>query len=131
MQSIKECLKKIKSYEEDMFISFVIILIAFISFGLGRLSKIEESKLPITIENVGSGVFNAKNTQNADYNSPQPQGEASKSGVIVASKNGTKYHFPWCSGALRIKDENKVWFESEDVAKKAGYGPASNCKGLK
>lgn len=110
-----------------MFISLTIILVAFLSFGLGRLSKIEESKVPITIESAGASVLNTQNIGN----NPQLGSEASKLGVIVASKNGTKYHFPWCSGALRIKDENKIWFESEDEAKSAGYGPASNCKGLK
>jgi methylphosphotriester-DNA--protein-cysteine methyltransferase len=48
----------------------------------------------------------------------------------VASKNGTKYHLPWCSGAQRIKDENKVWFKTKEDAEKAGFMPASNCKGI-
>ncbi|MCR4283830.1 MAG: hypothetical protein NUV64_00725 [Parcubacteria group bacterium] len=126
MQSIKEYLKKIKPYEADMFISLTIILVAFLSFGLGRLSKIKESKTPITIENMQASILSAQNMSN----NSQLGGSTAKLGVIVASKNGTKYHFPWCSGALRIKDENKIWFESEDEAKKAGYGPASNCKGL-
>lgn len=127
MKSIEEYFKKIKPYETDLVISLTIILVAFLSFGLGRLSKIEENKVPITIESVGAGVIGTQNTDN----NPQLGGETSKLGVIVASKNGTKYHFPWCSGAMRMKDENKIWFESEDEAKSAGYSPASNCKGLK
>ncbi|MFH1608762.1 MAG: hypothetical protein ABH951_01935, partial [Patescibacteria group bacterium] len=51
-------------------------------------------------------------------------------GLLVGSKNGTKYHYPWCSGALRIKEENKVWFNSMEEARQAGYTPAANCKGL-
>lgn len=50
---------------------------------------------------------------------------------IVASKNGTKYHYPWCSGAKQISDKNKITFKSIEEARKAGYTPASNCKGLK
>lgn len=130
MKSIKEYFKKIKPYETDLVISLTIILVAFLSFGLGRLSKIEENKIPITIENIGASVLRAQSTQSLSK-TPQFGDLVSKLGTIVASKNGTKYHFPWCSGALRIKDENKIWFESEDEAKKAGYGPASNCKGLK
>jgi len=52
------------------------------------------------------------------------------SGTLVASKNGTVYHFPWCSGAQRINEENKIWFTSQEEAQAAGYRPAANCKGL-
>lgn len=57
--------------------------------------------------------------------------KAEKEGSIIASKNGSKYHFPWCVGAARIKESNKIWFSSEKEAKSAGYTPAKNCKGLK
>jgi hypothetical protein len=48
----------------------------------------------------------------------------------IASKNGTKYHRIDCPGARTIKESNKVYFASEDEARKAGYAPASNCPGL-
>jgi len=51
-------------------------------------------------------------------------------GAYVGSRNGSKYHFPWCPGAQQIKEENKVWFSSVEEAQKAGYTPAANCKGL-
>lgn len=51
-------------------------------------------------------------------------------GVYVGSKNGTKYHLPWCSGAKNIKEENKIWFGSKEDAASKGYSPASNCKGI-
>lgn len=53
-----------------------------------------------------------------------------KTGLYVASKNSTKYHLPSCSGAKRIKEENKVWFNSKEEAERAGYEPAKNCKGI-
>ncbi|TSC62722.1 MAG: hypothetical protein G01um101448_259 [Parcubacteria group bacterium Gr01-1014_48] len=55
---------------------------------------------------------------------------ANLGGQYVASKKGTKYHFPWCGGAARISEENKIWFNSKEEAEKAGYTPAGNCKGL-
>jgi methylphosphotriester-DNA--protein-cysteine methyltransferase len=58
------------------------------------------------------------------------QHSATNKGTYVASKSGSAYHFPWCSGAQRIKEENKVWFETKEEAELAGYRPASNCKGL-
>ena len=108
-----------KLYEKDLILVAVIILVALISFGLGRLSKIGESRVPITIENL---------------NKVEPlsvQGSTLNNKNFVASKNGTKYHYPWCSGAQTIKEENKVWFSTAEEAQKAGYEPASNCKGLK
>jgi hypothetical protein len=52
-------------------------------------------------------------------------------GKLVASKNGTKYYFPWCAAASKIAEGNKVWFNSEAEARAKGLQPAANCKGLK
>lgn len=51
-------------------------------------------------------------------------------GTYVASKSGTKYYLPTCSGAKRIKEENRVWFDTKADAEAAGYGPATGCPGL-
>jgi len=49
---------------------------------------------------------------------------------FVASKTGSKYYTPDCSGAKRIKDENKVWFATKQAAEAAGLTPSTSCKGL-
>jgi len=51
-----------------------------------------------------------------------------KGDQVVASKNSTLYHYPWCSGAQRIKEKNKITFVSEQEAQSRGYALASNCK---
>ena len=130
--SINNIKEKIKAYKNDIFIVLVIILVALISFGLGRLSKIRENKAPVTIENLGASMINSQEnlTQN-DQNIKSNQIQINSSqGMLIGSKNGTKYHFPWCSGAQRIKEENKIWFSNKEEAEKAGYSPAANCKGL-
>jgi len=117
---IKKVKEKIKPYENDAILILIIVLVALISFGLGRLSKIREGKAPITIEN-------------ATGNISASQGEfvaGNEAKLFVASKNGAKYHYPWCSGAQNIKEENKIWFSSKKEAEKSGYAPAGNCKGL-
>lgn len=113
--NIKNFKEKIKPLEKDLILAAVIILVALISFGLGRLSKIGERRIPVTIDQLPA---------------------ASKLGVdvekiFVASKNGTKYHYLWCAGAQSIKEENKIYFSTTEEAQKAGYSPAANCKGLK
>jgi hypothetical protein len=122
---ISKIIKFCKDNEKDLFIAGIIILVALISFGLGRLSKIEEGRAPITIESMGASAETGVRVAPAAETLFQKQ-----SGKFVASKNGTKYHFPWCPGALRIKEENKVWFSSREEAEAEGLSPAKNCKGL-
>lgn len=57
--------------------------------------------------------------------------DGSLSEKVVASKTGTRYYFPWCSGASRIKTENRLEFATVALARANGYTPAKNCKGLK
>jgi len=55
---------------------------------------------------------------------------ANNQGIYVASKNGTRYYLPGCSGVSRIKEENKIWFQTKDQAEARGLLPAANCPGL-
>lgn len=146
--SIKDLLLKIKgnfqnsvflfkhrakiAFSADFFVAVVIVLVAFSSFGLGRLSSLEGKKSPIIIEkNLSfSPVLDGKNQiKNLSDNKTNKTKEISPK-LFVASKFGTRYYLSWCGGVSRIKEENKVWFSSEDEAKKAGFSLASNCKGL-
>lgn len=122
--------------QKDIFIALVIILVAFASFGLGRLSKIQNNKESITIEDISdNGVESATKSIKGASNSSVT---VDKQGVptvstkknYVASKNGTKYYLAWCGGVNNIKEQNKVWFNTKEEAIAAGYGPAANCPGI-
>ncbi len=41
-------------------------------------------------------------------------------GSVVSSKTASYYHLPMCDWAQKIKPENRVWYDSESQAKKAG-----------
>jgi len=111
---------------KDIFIVLVIILVAFGSFGLGRLSKIEESREPIRIENLSQEGMAVASQAN-----PQAIGQVSaEKGKYVASKNGTKYYLPWCSGVGKISEANKIWFQTKEEAAARGLTPAANCPGI-
>jgi len=132
VESIRSFLAKIKGDVEvvlgDVLVATVVILVGFGSFGLGRLSAAYEDKP----EALFFAQFRAISVAaTAEDEGTTDSHEAAKSGSFVASRNGSKYHFPWCSGAQSIKPENAVWFESEEAARAAGYAPAANCKGLK
>ena len=95
----------------------LIILACCASFWLGLLT--------------GQGMRqgSAKPVAGAEAAFPPAIAPVATSGAYVASKNGTKYYLPDCPGALRISDQNKVWFASKDDAEAEGYQPAANCVG--
>ena len=118
---------------QDVVLVGAIMLLGVVSFGLGRLSTNGEqanvvlcSELPHISTHqepptVGDQAAAAATTAVAGTVS---------GGAVVGSRSGSTYHLPWCSGAQRIKEENKVWFASREAAEEAGYHPAKNCKGL-
>lgn len=126
----------VKDNQGDIVLVIGIILIALISFGLGRLTAPQIVKEPVTIEKsnfssqsaaisnqlTGTTTEEVLEQGNTEITSQTPSNEK---GIIVASKYGKKYHWPWCTWAKKIKPENQVWFKSEEEAKKAGYQPCS------
>ena len=132
--SINDIAKKIKGFieerEKDIFIGLLVLVTALGSFGLGRLSRLEERKTPIKIENINNtalvGVNSVQEKETKNNNNLVGEPES-----YVASKNSTKYHRLDCPGAKAIKDTNKIWFTSIEEARKAGFTPAGNCPGLK
>jgi hypothetical protein len=99
----------------DWGLILVVFLVAFASFGLGRLSATEAAKPVVSVSHAPM--------------EEEATGMA-VGGLVVASRNGSVYHFPWCGGASQINSANKVWFASEEAAKDAGYAPSKSCKGL-
>jgi endonuclease YncB( thermonuclease family)/methylphosphotriester-DNA--protein-cysteine methyltransferase len=52
---------------------------------------------------------------------------ASTEGKVVGNKNSQIYHLPTCSGYKTVSEKNRVYFDSEEEAAKAGYRKAKNC----
>jgi hypothetical protein len=115
-----------------VFLALVILLIATLSFGVGRLTGRGESEgIKIEYDPELSSLMDARSeppeAQSAGaINSIGPSSKTA--GEIVASKNGSKYHYSYCPGAKQIKEENKISFNSSKEAEAAGYTIASNCK---
>lgn len=119
MQTIPELWRRCKSPLEGWLGEWGLILAVFLvgltSFGLGRLSVLVEARPPVSVRQVPAEV--------------EPRGMV-VGGLYVAARSGSAYYFPWCSGVSRIRPDNRVWFESEATARKAGYAPAKGCDGL-
>ncbi len=142
MSSIQRLIEKIKGLRyfevlnlrtipDDLFLGLIIILVAFGSFGLGRLSKIQGSKAPVRIENALEAASVPTTQKPAGSNQGASViGATTASDQLVGSKNGTKYYFPWCSGVKNINPENLIHFTSKSEAEARGYTPSATCKGL-
>ncbi len=138
--------QKLKSFlgNDAIFTSLLVILVAVISFGLGR-SSVSENGLFAVSHTVSAPVMTAEVVENSPVEglSPgvilqeapasteaAPAEKATTTPPLVGSRSGTKYHFVHCPGAKQIKEENKVFFNSIEQARAAGYTPAANCPGL-
>jgi len=130
IQKINASLGKVD--QSHIFIPLIIVLVSSASFGLGRLSKIEELRVPIKIKEAQAILEQSATVALSLGTTTESNGETISAigGQYVASKTGTKYHYPWCAGARAISEKNKIWFTTVEAAKAAGYQPAGNCKGL-
>ncbi len=99
----------------------LVFLLIVLSFLLGRLSKFMENSPTFTFES---------KEQKEQYVNQQKDALFGKitTETIVASKGGKKYYFVWCNGTSNIKESNKRFFATEELAQKAGYTLANNCK---
>jgi hypothetical protein len=141
--SIQEIYNNFKSLllNDTVFFALLLVLMSVTSFGLGRLSAThpeaqyssgaaqivaaEPQKLQSQAQEAEKAAGSVSDVQQTS-DEPQQLGDPQ----YVASKNGTKYHLLWCSGAKTIKEENKIYFKSKEEAEGAGYTPAANCKGI-
>lgn len=119
MASIQEIWQEIKNWGEDAVTQWgliaIIVLLGLGSFGLGRFSALEDVRPPVSIR---EGPLQAN-----------PHALA-LGGLVIASRSGSVYYYPWCSGASKISPANQRWFVTEKEAQAAGYRAAKNCKGL-
>jgi len=121
----------LNAHRGDLLPAFIIVLVALLSFGLGRLSALYGGGEGIEIvypesTQGGAAILAVRDGPSPNPLPPPPEG----GGYYVASKTGAKYHLPWCSGARSIKEENKIYFSSKEEAETAGYQPAGNCRGI-
>jgi hypothetical protein len=117
-------------------VSIIIILVAFGSFMLGRISAENGTEgEEVAIVNSEGGAP-ASLTAYASYPSSSDRtadgrsssGTASSAqGVYVASKNGKLYYTKGCTAANRLSEKTKIWFDTKEAAEHAGYKAAASC----
>lgn len=119
LKEIEDILSKIpklvKKYEQAIFLATCLILIAVIGYNIGKISTAQKT------EPTKENPYQANLTRVT----PTPIDKR----VVVSKKSQSMlYHFTFCSGAKSIKEENKIWFNTEEEAIRAGYKLSGNCK---
>ncbi|MDZ7726167.1 MAG: Ada metal-binding domain-containing protein [Candidatus Campbellbacteria bacterium] len=126
--------ENIGSIHTSIIVILLVLFVSFSAFALGRLSAEKNSSKGLVVETVPPNIFKEKGSNNGIEDEKASQGgseeEVAEDRFLVGSKNSDKYHFPWCSGAKRINEENLISFSSYEEAKNAGYVAAQNCDGL-
>ena len=108
-----------------LFLSLVIILVASLSFGIGRLTVVGNRE-SVKIEY--DPALTEWSTPSVSQTASVIKAVDNENASVVVSKNGTKYHYLHCSGVKQIKEENKIVFATPEAAEASGYTLAANCK---
>lgn len=117
----------------------IALLLVLVGFLTGRWTTFTSTATPIVFQEAptaGSGEQGVGSSEATpedlralvvEKKDPIPNSQLSTAkSAFVASANGTKYYVPDCAEVRRIKEENKIWFDSEEEAKESGY-EASEC----
>lgn len=112
-------LKKFLIDEEGNIILFIgFVLVAFLSFGAGKLSETYHPQEPIIFKNAPDcPVLPANDETNAAGNADAVKTKDK----IIGNKNSMIYHVPGSASYNKINPENRVYFDTEADAEKAGY----------
>ncbi len=108
----------------------VLALVALSAFGLGRLSVVGVPSIATPEPKIQTAAAANTPAKTAQISTLEATQTGDSDGQYVASKTGSKYYRASCGAVSRIKEENKVWFDSAAEAEAAGYTKAANCPGL-
>ncbi|MDO8676574.1 MAG: hypothetical protein Q7K16_02900 [Candidatus Azambacteria bacterium] len=110
--------------EKNLLIGLTLVMGLLIGLGIGLLFKSNQVSPIIIDKNIKVGLPTTINYGAGDTNTPK---KTVSFGNFVASINGEAYYPINCAAAQRIKEENRIWFNSSEEAEVDGYRPAQNC----
>lgn len=108
---------------DTAFLVCAVFLVVLLAAGTTRVLFLWRMHGPITLKEESA------ETELSEHIQKQYMAASGLPGLIAASRNGTRYYYPWCGGLNRVKETHKVWFPSEQAAEAAGYTLASGCEG--
>lgn len=118
-EKIKYCKTFLIKNEDKIILGVGFILVAILSFGVGKLSEVNRSGAPIVFQD-------APACGDAEKNNPNLADSEKIQGQIIGNKKSLIYHLPGGAFYDKISEANRVYFNSEAEAQKAGYRKAKN-----
>ncbi len=119
---------------KDISVVIIVILVGLSSFGLGRLSVATRgSGLKVMYPPALTEVQTTSQPANV-LSATKPQtvysivGTNNSSKKFFASSRGQKFYGINCAAGKNIKPENRIYFDTKDEAKKAGYELSNSCR---
>lgn len=125
--------------EDKVFMWILCVLLLVLGYMVGYWSSETKKAVPIVFQGTGAVptvLSDADIAVLSDAVKPTPVSKnyadqtnttitVSTANEYVASLNGTKYYLTSCAEVKRIKEENQVFFKTEQEAIDAGYEPAA------
>ena len=121
---ISDKIKQLPDVPRDVFIFMFVALIllsGYLSYSIAFGNAMTPPHIVITQGHIEAASASSTSDIGAS-------GAVGETGKYVGSRSGHSYYLPTCSGVKRIKEANKVWFQSASEAASRGYKPATNCK---
>lgn len=115
----KHCKETLIKNEDKIILGIGFVLVAILSFGAGKISEISGTDTPIVFQNAPECGSNPVNT-------PAPSSAENLQGKIIGNKNSLIYHLPGGASYDKVSEANRIYFNSEADAQKAGYRKAKN-----
>lgn len=120
--------ERVQTVPKDVLFMTILALSCSASFGLGMLTERDlGQRSAFSIKEVPLEEM-AVSAAAAEERITFAPATLPTSGEVVASKNGTKYYHPWCSGVSRIISANRITFPSAKAAEAKGYELSTTCK---
>jgi hypothetical protein len=99
------------------------ILLVLLGIGIGKLiSAKQEGGVTITYD----PEFVLHATTVFGTTTPKTVAPSANTASVYASSQGKRYYYPTCKSS--ISEKNKITFATKELAEKAGYTLATNCK---
>src|SRR3989344_3920139 len=102
-------LPQLRTLPDDLFLGLIIVLVAFGSFGLGRLSKIESTKTPIRIENEPQVTVETFTASVAGNKAPTNVDQSASAIVSASSASFKESSFHLSRAASNASPRNGAW----------------------
>lgn len=115
-------------------ISTVWVMVSLLSVGgalylVGRIDASESlQQSPIEVVYPEESAVRQHTVMTEDSGEGQLKSVPEPSEALVASRNGTRYYTPGCSGIGRINAENRIYFDTVEEAEAYGLTLAQACQ---